>query len=181
MKKISLLLLTLLLVTGCSQDFVEPPTAPSKDDVMVRVSLKEAPMKEYGTKTEIATKGIDATTVNETQISDMWVVQYDKATKAFIKKSYTNDVNVLAYDAPLAPGLSGATNVYFLANIGPSLPTLYTETEFLAQLKQSMTESGLLIDGRSLNNAVKKNIPMYGELLNITVPTSGFMERCRSP
>lgn len=178
MKRTSVLLLSLFslfLLASCSQDLVETPSKPTGDEVIAHFSFSAAPMKSNDTKA-VNTKAIDPAGVDENQISTMWVVQYDKATGAFIKKTYSENINVAAYDAPLAQSLSGASNVYFLANMGSTLATSYTEAEFLKQVKTLTDEASMLITGKPISGNTKLNIPMFGTLPNITVPASGFME-----
>lgn len=181
MKKVSFLLVTLFLLASCSQEQLELSPQNNDKKVTSRLSFTVAPMCINDTKATVQTKSTDPTTVDESQISDMWVIQFDKATGAFISRNYSINVDISKYDAPLAPSLSGPSDIYFLANIGPNLPITYTRTDFLAQTKTFKNEASAFINGKPISGNTKLNIPMFGSLLNNTVPSTGSIENINIP
>lgn len=173
----SLLFILLLLLVGCSQELDVTPVQPQGESVKAHVSLKVAPMTIHYVNTPPATtKSFDPALVDENQISDLWVAQYDRGTGAFIRKYYVDDVSATSVEILLAPTLSGSSNLYFMANLGPVLKTSYTEAEFLKQVKDINTESDILINGKAISGVTKRNLPMFGKKENMVVPAGGTLD-----
>lgn len=183
MKKLSLLFITLLLLSSCAQDVIEETPQKGKE-VVAHFQLSPQAMKVIkwgnGTKStnEPQTKSIDAATVDETFITDLWIVQFDNSGN-FMKKEYFTRINDKkdAFDAPLAANNGTSTStIYFLANIGPTLSTPDDEAAFKTQVKEgSNNEQDVLINKEG--STTVKSLPMFAVLSPVTVRPSGYMDK----
>ncbi len=166
MRRIGIIIISFLLLASCKREHQSKDPDPGKV-VTAHFSFTTAPMQQKG----VATRSTPSSTVDDQQITDMWVIQFDNSG-TFLRKSYSHNINPAAFDVQLSPNASGTTsNIYFLANNGPTLDTPTNEAAFKTQTKTITQESDLFISGSS-----KKNIPMFGQLLTQTVPGSGYME-----
>lgn len=167
------MIFALLILVSCTQD-VNEISQSETEGVPVPISYTITPMKVVG-DAALATKATDPATVDENQISNLWIVQYNKTTGAFIKRYYTENVDKNAFIAHLSPTLSGNCNVYFVANAGASLPVAYTNNDFVNLTKDLTNEASMFVDGKVVSGASKLNIIMTGFLLNINIPVTGVM------
>lgn len=172
MKKISLLLLTLLFITSCTEDVWQDSNIDKeKKSVNAHFSYSLVPMKDCNGKA-LTTRSTAPTNVNESGIDNLWVVQYDN-TGAFLEKTYLPTVKSNAFEAQLtATNSGGSSTIYFVANIGPLIGDVATETRFKVSYKPISTEATILYTGAD----GKKYIPMYGVLTNTIVPINGVLE-----
>lgn len=171
MKKISLLLLALLLITSCTQDVLQDNPTPKGKSVKVHLSYNLAPMRGSNGKS-ITTRSTAPANVNESGIDNIWVLQYDN-TGVFLGKDYIIPVTASSFDVQLSATNVGATsNIYFIANIGSNIGDVTTEAKFKALYKSIAAETDILYTGVDS----KKYIPMYGSLIGVFVPVSGTLE-----
>ena len=119
----------------------------------------------------VATRSTPSSTVDDQQITDMWVLQFDNSG-TFLRKSYSHNINPAAFEVSLVPNVTGATsNIYFIANSGSQIATPANEAAFKTQVKAIASETDLMING----SVGKKSIPMFGQLLTQTVPANGYI------
>lgn len=174
MKKISYLLISLLLLASCTQDLLENSIDKQKgEEVTAHFSLNTAPMQLIKWDKGVTTRSTDATTVAENQITDVWIVQFDNSGN-FMKKEYCSRFDNTTFDAPLAVNATGTTStIYFVANVGPSMTAPDNEAAFKTQVSSFATEADLLVTDPATS---KKSIPMYGVLTAVTVPSTGYID-----
>lgn len=173
MNKIYIYLIALLVTTSCTDDLFKDKTENNETkEVIAHLTYNLAPMKGSDGKS-INTRSITPSTVNETGINNLWVIQYD-SNGAFLKKSYITNVKTSTFEAPLVTSNTNlASNIHFIANVGTSLlGDISTETKLKAVVKDITAESDLLYTGSDN----KKYIPMYGTLTGIIVPINGYLE-----
>lgn len=175
MRKISYLLMSLLLLASCTQDILENSADKEKGkEITAHFSLKAAPMQLVQWDKGVTTRSTDPATADDNQITDVWIIQFDNSGN-FMKKEYCSRFDNTTFDAPLAVNASGTTsNIYFVANIGPQLNTPDSEAAFKTQVQTFVTDANLLVTDPV---TTKKSIPMYGVLTTVTVPASGYLNQ----
>jgi|GEM_PF-1102372 len=165
MKLLYLLLAACLMLASCKDD-LDPASGEYEGPVTTaRISFAMAAMKG-----DVTTRATDPATVDDTQIKDIWVLQFQSGV--FRRSAYFYDnVNTANFEVGLVPG---ASNIYFVANAGATAFTdnPASEAAFKTTAKAITTEDGLLLTAAT----GLKSIPMYGELPDQTVPSSGYME-----
>lgn len=169
MKRINLLIIIFfLLLASCTREKLDIFVYQTKE-VTAHFSFTMAQMQNK--VIAVSTRSTPSSTVDNSQITDLWVVQFDNNGN-FLKKSYYTAILPTVFDVLLVPNVAGATsNLYFLANIGSALASPTNENAFMTQVKNITNESDLLITGSN----GKKNIPMVGILLTQSVPSSGYI------
>lgn len=162
------------MLSACSQELLENDVE-TKKEVTAHFSFNTAPMIEVcnGAPQKVATKSTDVSSVDENLIADMWIVQFDDKG-VFLKKQYFTTIVPDALDVPLVANVTGATsNIYFLVNIGASLSYAANEVDFTTRVRAVTDEASLFY----ASETGKKCIPMFGKLKNVTVPSSGFLDK----
>lgn len=158
---IGLILLPLLF--SCST--IDNVPSDKKADATVKFSFTTAQMKG---KTE--TKAIDASTVIENRIDNIWVLQFQNGSLAKKVYYFYGSISPTSLDVSL---VSGASNIYFVANIGQASLDSFNSSEsvFQTTAKSLGVESDVLFTSAS----GQKYIPMVGSLTGYTVPSTGDM------
>jgi hypothetical protein len=160
-KWLLMLLFVPLLFSSCRDD--DSQGSSSGGQVTAHFSLSVAGLKSSGG----STRSIDPTTVSESTINNLWVLQFQGAT--LVSKTYYSAIDPTAFDAKLVSGLS---NIYFVANAGSSAFTPFTIGTTTEATFQSTTKS-LSLETDVLTNSAY--IPMFGSLTSETVPSTGYM------
>ncbi len=164
----------ILSLASCSQELAV--TSPAEEDgIPVRFSVVAGTMKNAS---GVVTKSADLPTVSESEITNLWVVQFS-STGAYMKSSYHPTVNASVIDVRLLAGSN--THVYFFANWGDSILSSFsgTETTFSALTKTLTKESDVYYNGTTLSG--KKNLPMASAMQTITVLSNGYVDLSASP
>jgi uncharacterized protein (TIGR02145 family) len=114
------------------------------------------------------TKATKASDVDENKIDNLWILQYQGGS--LVKKTYMGSVNPASFEVQLN---SGVSNVYFVANWGGGYVAETSEANF-----KNSTVGLNAGDDNVFRCTVsdKKLIPMSGELLNLNVPSSGYLD-----
>ncbi len=166
MRRIGLIIIFFLLLVSCKREALNPAKDTAKV-VTAHFSFTTAPMQQKG----VATRSTPSSTVDDQQITDMWVLQFNNSG-TFLRKSYSHNINPAAFEVSLIPNATGATsNIYFIANSGSQIATPANEAAFKTQVKAIASETDLMINGAG----GKKSIPMFGQLLTQTVPANGYI------
>jgi hypothetical protein len=160
-KWLLMLLFVPLLFSSCRDD--DSQGSSSGGQVTAHFSLSVAGLKSSGG----STRSIDPTTVSESTVNNLWVLQFQGAT--LVSKTYYSAIDPTAFDTKLTSGLS---NIYFVANAGSSAFTTFTigtttETTFQSTTKSLSAETDVLTSSTY--------IPMEGSLTGVTVPSTGYM------
>lgn len=166
MNKLFLFLAACLFFASCSNDLDPVPDEYDGPLTTARISFTTAAMQG-----DVTTKVTDPTTVNETLIKDIWVLQF-LSDGTFRKKAYFYDnVNTGAFEVGLVPAT--ASTIYFIANAGPLAfqENPASETAFKTMAKAITTETSVLYTAGSDISLV-----MYGVLTAQDVPASGYLE-----
>lgn len=165
MKPLFIFLLACLALAACRQELSTDPDEYTGPVTTVRISFNTA-----GMKGDVSTRVTDTTTVDDEQIKDIWVLQFQSGN--FVRKVYYYDnIDEDAFEVGLRPGES---NIYFVANAGSSAfqNNPASETAFKSLAKSITSEASVIYTAAT----GLSSIPMYGELLTQTVPASGYME-----
>lgn len=139
----------------------------TKERVSVPVSFVTAPL------VSLSTRAIDPATISDSDIANLWVVQFDQ-TGVFMQKNYLSTVDAANVKVDLAPNAIGSkSNIYFIANIGATFNDPTNETEFLKLTRNITSEDDLFTEGA----AGKKNVFLVGSLKDFSVVLSGYMPK----
>jgi hypothetical protein len=160
-KWLLMLLFVPLLFSSCRDD--DSQGSSSGGQVTAHFSLSVAGLKSSGG----STRSIDPTTVSESTINNLWVLQFQGGT--LVSKTYYSAIDPTAFDTKLVSGLS---NIYFVANAGSSAFTSFTIGTTIEATFQSTTKS-LSAETDVLTSSTY--IPMEGSLTSVTVPSIGYM------
>ncbi|MBP1593052.1 MAG: Fimbrillin-A associated anchor protein Mfa1 and Mfa2 [Bacteroidetes bacterium] len=164
MKKLGLLLLTLVLLASCSKDDIQSQSVPSDGgNVQARFSLAV----NNNMDVSLNVRSSDAT-VDTTKIENLWVVQFNYSADGTGTIIGTPQYLEGFDPANIAVDLSSdASNVYFIANTYDAntfnSTNCATENQFKA-LKKLYT-SAASIQNDMVNT--KKTLPMTGALSNV--------------
>jgi hypothetical protein len=175
MKKLSLLFGLLFFLASCSENNLVTPNPDSGEGVHSSVGLTVAPMEG-----DASTRATNLTTVEEDQITRLWVLQFDDAdnggTGKLLKKYYTTVSDKSKIDVVLLPNLDGVkSNIYFVANVGNTDLSDFNgdEAAFQTAVQKVTSELGFVMSGQDVDQT-QKCLPMSGSLLHQTVTAAGI-------
>ncbi len=165
MRRIGIIIISFLLLASCRRESLQRATEDGKG-VSACFSFTMTGMQEPG----VTTRAVDPSTVDDAQITDVWVLQFGSGG-AFVKKTYATSVNASAFLVKLVPNNTG--NLYFVVNAGATAFATdpANEAAFQTAAKTITTETDLLLSG------TKKSIPMLGQITGYTVPSTGYTAR----
>ncbi len=165
MRRIGIIIISFLLLASCRRETLQSAPDDGKG-VNACFSFTTTGMQEPG----VTTRAVDPTTVDDAQITDVWVLQFGSGG-AFVKKTYATSVNASAFLVKLVPNNTG--NLYFVVNAGATAFATdpANEAAFQTAAKTITTETDLLLSG------TKKSIPMLGQITGYTVPSTGYTAR----
>jgi uncharacterized protein (TIGR02145 family) len=169
MKKWLITILLFMPVLFSCTDKEDLSSSPESKGQTTTVHLGLSVAKMAGEAVPL-TKAINASDVDENKIENLLILQYQSGI--LVKKTYMGSVNPASFDVQLTPGVS---NVYFLANWEPGVGFGLGSTEAFFKSFACDLQSG---DNYVFRYSVsgKKLITMFGELLNLNVPSSGYLD-----
>jgi hypothetical protein len=167
MKRMFYLFFVFLPILFSCTDETASDTATSSSGVVTKVGFSLSAAKMQGMP---ETKSTDATTIDDSKIENLWVLQFQGGTLA--KISYFSSVNTTSFDADLKAGAN--SKIYFVANAG--LNAFATppadETAFKIATKSLSAEADLFY----VPSTGKKSVPMFGNI-TLDVPATGALAK----